>query len=69
MFEIGVQTSVTGLYRAPELRTLKEMPSPPQTIISLPVQIAVWYLLSEGAPMFEIGAQTSVTGLYRAPVF
>src|SRR6266705_2203897 len=65
MFEVGVQTSVTGLYRA-ELTQLE--PSwPPQTIISLPVHTAVGLALAEGAPMVEVGIQTSVTGLYRAP--
>jgi hypothetical protein len=43
---------------------------PPQTIISVPVQTAVWELLPDGAPApVEVCLQLSVAGSYRPPVF
>jgi len=51
-----------GLYRLPVLRHL--LPSnPPQTIIWLPVQAAVWPYLPAGAPATEVRDQVSVAGL------
>jgi hypothetical protein len=38
---VAVQLSVLGLYLPPEFRALYEMSKPPQTIISLPLQIPV----------------------------
>ena len=38
---VAVQLSVLGLYLPPVLSKLKRSISPPQTIISLPVQTAV----------------------------
>ena len=50
---------------------LKKMPtfSPPQTIISLPVQTAVWEFRAAGASEMLVALQTFVLGLYRPPVF
>src|SRR5262245_60715609 len=44
-------------------------PTPPQTIISLPVQIAVWPSRAEGALLVLVAVQLSVCGLYLPPVF
>jgi hypothetical protein len=38
---VAVQLSVLGLYLPPEFRPLKLMSKPPQTIISLPLEIEV----------------------------
>jgi hypothetical protein len=43
--------------------------SPPQTIISLPVQTAVCRERPEGAFVIVVAAQLFVLGLYRPPVF
>jgi hypothetical protein len=40
----------------------------PQTIISVPVQTAVWPLLLEGAPEDEMAVQLSMTGSYLDPL-
>ena len=42
--------------------------APPQTTITLPVQIAVWSDRAVGASVVLIAAHVSVSGLYRAPV-
>jgi hypothetical protein len=42
---------------------------PPQTIISLPVQIAVCESRAAGALMRLVGIQLSIPGLYLPPVF
>ena len=42
--------------------------SPPQTIISLPVQTAVCEARREGAVSVFVAVQVSVTGLYLLPV-
>src|SRR5947207_7922044 len=41
---------------------------PPQTIISLPVQIAVFPLLADGALVMVVAVQLFVVGLYFPPV-
>jgi uncharacterized protein YoxC len=38
---VAVQLSVLGLYLPPVLKSVGNAAAPPQTIISLPVQIAV----------------------------
>ena len=43
--------------------------SPPQTIISLPVQTAVWNVRAAGALVVLVAVQLSVLGLYLPPVF
>ena len=42
--------------------------TPPQTIISLPVQTAVWKSRAEGALVVLVAVQLSVLGLYLPPV-
>jgi hypothetical protein len=42
---------------------------PPQTIIWLPVQTAVWFDLELGALAVLVAVQVSVAGLYLPPVF
>jgi hypothetical protein len=66
-----VQLSVPGLYLPPVVKNSLLPPGslPPQTIISLPVQIAVWAPLSDGAFIVLVEIQLSVPGLYLAPVF
>ena len=65
---VAVQLSMLGLYLPPVLR--RELLScPPQTIISLPVQTAVWYSRAEGALVVVVAVQLSVPGLYLPPVF
>jgi hypothetical protein len=65
---VAVQLSVLGLYLPPVLKRLLLSP-PPQTIISLPVQTAVWDPLAAGALVVLVAVQLSVLGLYRPPVF
>jgi hypothetical protein len=63
---VAVQLPVLGLYLPP---VFKYCPlCPPQTIISLPVQIAVCRPRSAGAPGL-VAVQLSVLGLYLPPVF
>ena len=60
---IAIQVSLIGSYRAPESRYVPELPPPPQTIISLPVQTAVW--LSRACGTFaavEVRCHVSVEG-------
>ena len=47
----------------------KEAPSPPHTIIRLPLQTAAWPRRAEGTPLMLVGDQLSVVGLYLPPVF
>jgi hypothetical protein len=68
---VDIQLSVPGVYRLPVFHQC-EFPSkknPPQTIISLPVQIAVCSSRPVGALVMFVGVQVSVVGLYRPPVF
>jgi hypothetical protein len=39
--------------------------SPPQMIMSLQLQIAVWYSQAEGAQLMLVGVQLFSAGLYR----
>ena len=64
---VGVQLLVAGLYLPPVLKSSKS--TPPQMIISVPVQTAVWRLRADGALVVLVAVQLSVLGLYRAPVF
>jgi hypothetical protein len=64
---VAVQLSVLGLYLPPVLNHPLS-PSPPQTIISLPVQIAVRSSRPAGALVVLVAAQLSVLGLYLPPV-
>jgi hypothetical protein len=45
------------------------VPNPPQTIISLPVQTAVWKFRASGALVVLVVVQVSVLGLYLPPLF
>jgi hypothetical protein len=65
---VVVQLSVLGLYRPPVFKMLLT-PCPPHTIISLPVQTAVWSHRPSGALVVLVGVQASVLGLYLPPVF
>jgi len=53
------------MYRPPVLKELL----PPQTIILVPVQTAVWRHRATGAPVTLVAVQVSVLGSYRPPVF
>jgi hypothetical protein len=63
---VAVQLSVLGLYRPPVLNAL--LPTPPHTIISLPVHTAVWASRPVGALVVLVAVQLSVLGLYLPPV-
>jgi hypothetical protein len=66
---VGVQLSEPGLYLPPVLRKQSRLhPVPPHTIISLPVQTAVWPARPAGALVVDVAIQLSVSGLYLAPV-
>src|SRR6266404_1588833 len=43
--------------------------APPQTIISLPLQTAVWNYRASGALVVLVAVHVSALGLYRPPVF
>ncbi len=55
--EIARQVSAVGLYAAPSLSVLPSESTPPQTIISVPVQTALWPLRALGAPVALMAAQ------------
>ena len=59
---VAVQLSVPGLY-LPPLFKLMLLPSPLQTIISLPVHTAVCKVLASGALVVLVAVQLSLTGL------
>ena len=64
---VAVQLFVAGLYLPPVLN-VPTLLVPPQTIISLPVQIAVCSIRAEGALVVLVAVQLSVLGLYLPPV-
>jgi hypothetical protein len=64
---VVVQLSVVGLY-LPPVTTAPELSTPPHTIISLPVQAAVWRNLALGALVVLVAVQLLVVGLYLPPV-
>jgi hypothetical protein len=64
---VAVQLSVLGLYLPPVFK-MKMLPTPPQTIISLPVHTAVCNVRASAALVVLVGVQLSVLGLYLAPV-
>ena len=68
MVLVGVQVSVLGLYFPPVFTSKPELSTPPQTIISLPVQIAVCKARAEGALVVLVAVQESVPGSYLPPV-
>jgi hypothetical protein len=65
---VAVQLSVLGLYLPPVFIMIM-LPSPPHTIISLPVHTAVCRARASAALVVLVGVQLSVLGLYLAPVF
>jgi hypothetical protein len=74
---VGVNVAVAvGLGIGPDcaqyMPPLSESPYrsiPPQTIISFPIQTAVWkYLSSDALPVMLVALQLSVLGLYLPPV-
>ena len=66
---VAVHEFVLGLYRPPVFDGKRFSRSPPQTIISLPVQTAVWKCRASGALAVLVAVQEFVLGLYRPPVF
>src|SRR5438094_10216717 len=65
---VAIQLSVLGLYLPPVFNGRKFPPTPPQTIISLPLHTAVWEYRASGAFVVLVGIQLSVLGLYLPPV-
>ena len=55
-------------YLPPVLRGLPALSRPPQTIISLPVQTAVWSCRALGALVALVAVQLSALGSYLPPV-
>jgi hypothetical protein len=68
MVLVAVQLSVLGLYLPPVFKTSLPL-SPPQTIIALSGQTAVWKNRATGALVVLVAVQLSVLGLYCPPVF
>src|SRR6476661_5731477 len=64
---VVVQLLALGLYLPPVFKGLPLVP--PQTIISLPIQTAVWNFRATDALLVLVAVQLSVLGLYRPPVF
>jgi hypothetical protein len=56
-----------GLYLPPVFNAKKFSSSPPQTIISLPLQTAVCLDRAAGAFVLLVAVQVSVPGLYLSP--
>src|SRR5512143_2734412 len=71
--EVANQVLVEESYSPPVSRNGgldgEEPAEPPQTIIRLPVQTAVWPRRAAGALTREVGLQASAIGSYRPPVF
>ena len=66
---MAVQLFVFGLYLPPVFKSSKNSsPNPPQTIISLPVQTAVWFSRASGTLLVLVAVQLFVFGLYLPPV-
>ena len=67
---VAVHEFVLGLYRPPVFNGTRLFArSPPQTIISLPVQTAVGNHRASGALEVLVAVQEFVLGLYLPPVF
>ena len=65
---VAVHEFVLGLYRPPVFNGTVFARSPPQTIISLPVQTAVGNSRRSGALAVLMAVQEFVLGLYLPPV-
>ena len=66
---VAVHEFVLALYRPPVFNGTRFARSPPQTIISLPVQTAVENSRRSGALIVLVAVQEFVLGLYLPPVF
>ena len=66
---LGDGLSLGDAQYLPPLSKAVTAEKPPQTIISLPVQIVVCEARASGALVVLVAAQLSVVGLYLAPVF
>ena len=66
---VGVGTPNCTQYLPPVLMASLSSPNPPQTIISLPLQIAVCKVRASVALVVLVAIQLSVSGLYVPPVF
>lgn len=66
---VAIQLSVLGLYLLPVFESLNVESTPPQTIISLPLQTPVNAYRPSGAFVRPVGVQLSVVGSYLPPVF
>lgn len=66
---IAVQLFAAGLYLPPVLQSLNVESTPPQTSISLPLQIDVCANRPSGAFAVVVAVQIFVVGLYLPPVF
>ena len=66
---VGVGPVGAAQYLPPVFRSLPIPARPPHMVISLPVQIAVWYSRPTGALVVLMAVQLSVLESYRPPVF
>lgn len=66
---VGVGDEPDSAQYLPPVFKLLPLPAPPQTIISLPLQTAVWSSRALGALVVLVAVQLSVLGLYLPPVF
>ena len=66
---VGVGAPAWAQYLPPLFKIPWAELAPPQTIISLPVQTAVWLSRPVGALVVLVSIQVSVLGLYLPPVF
>ena len=66
---VAAHLSVAGWYLLPVFKVLPPPSLPPQTIILLPVQTAVWNSHPVGALRVLMVVQLFEVGLYRPPVF
>src|SRR5207253_1368034 len=66
---VGIQLFVPGLYFPPVFKPVLLAASPPQTIISVPVHIAVCEYRALGAFVVLVDVQMFVAGWYLPPVF
>ena len=69
MVLVAVHVSVAGLYLPPVFKYPLQQSTPPQTIISVPVQIAVCSSRAAGALAVLVVVQLSLLGTYLQPVF
>src|SRR6266700_2975908 len=64
---VPVHVFVAGLYLPPVFRAVWPL-NPPKTIISLPVQTAVWLSRAVGTLIELVAVQESVEGVYLPPL-